>query len=30
MDLIQVVTAITMMAPAFKWWLKVIKEAEGL
>ncbi len=30
MDLFQAVTAIAMLAPAFKWWIKVIKEAEGL
>jgi len=30
MDIFQIVTAIVMMAPAVKWWLKVIKGSEGL
>jgi len=25
----QVVMAVMMMAPAFKWWLRVIKDARG-
>jgi len=29
MDLFQALTAIMMLAPAVKWWLRVIKEAEG-